>query len=84
MPRKKTAEELDRDIAGTLYGAGSRTPHPAPVTSDRFDREWIRQEERGKVDALGAAEYGRVKSDWFAAGRPKTLETFIPGSGGED
>lgn len=66
-----------------LQGEGYRSSRPAPVASDRFDREWLRQEEWGKVDALGAAEYRRVKSDWIAAGRPKTLEDFIPGSGGE-
>lgn len=80
MARKKTSEELDREIAEALYGGGPSRSTPVPVARDRFDREWIRQEERGKVDAFGAAEYRRVKGDWISAGRPKALGDFIPGS----
>lgn len=83
MPRKKTAEELDRDIAEAL-AFGQRPPHPAPMSIDRFDREWIRQEEQDKVDSFGAAEYRRVKSAWISAGCPKALEDFIPGSESAD
>jgi hypothetical protein len=81
---KKTPEQLDREIAEALYGGGPRAPRSAPVARDRFDREWLRQEARDKVDAFGSMQYRREKSDWISAGRPKALEDFIPGSGGDD
>ena len=77
---KKTAEELDREIAGALYGEPlPATPrgaaplwNPQGVDSDaghpdddRFDREWKRQARKGKTDSFGSAEYRRIKSDWI-------------------
>jgi len=82
MGRKKTKEDLDREILEYLAlpaGHPSRDTRMDDINrrNSEFDTEWYRLEIAGKADAWGSTEYQRVKRKWISAGRPEPIKAFI-------